>query len=137
MSAAKVAQRMIVDAHPGADPAIGRGLGAEPRDLARTVHACAQPIQPQRQQYPRVSRITSRAVLARLDRRTEPAQVEPFQYKSRAPHARHRPASRNPGLQYQLLTIEFPQPHLLRPSLHLRLSTIIQFPSLKAIPVRK
>jgi len=110
------------------------------------------------QQHPRVARVAPRAVFARLDRRTEPAHPRVARVAPRAVFARldraqtgSGPVFQHPpdrarrmrgadqllvihGLQYQLLTIGFPQPHFPRPSPHLRLSSIFQFPPLNAIP---
>src|SRR6266404_360330 len=114
VSAAKVAERVIVDAHPTADPAIRYVLGTQPRDLARTVHTFAQAVQPQRQQHPWIGGVAPRRVLARLDRRAKPAQVHRLQHP---PDGARRMLRADQGLiihrlQNQLLAIGFSQPHL-------------------------
>ena len=72
----EVAERMVVHAHPAADPAIRRVRFAQPFQLARAVHPFAELIQqPQRQQDSRIGGIAARATLARFDRLIEARQI--------------------------------------------------------------
>ena len=74
----EVRQRVIVQRHATAEPAVDVVTVAEPVQGPRTANAVARGVQPKRQQQPRRWRRMTRPVLPRLDPIFQLAQVEPF-----------------------------------------------------------
>jgi hypothetical protein len=73
----EVRQRVIVQRHATAEPAVDVVTVAEPIQGPRAANAIARSVQPKRQQQPRRWRRITRPVLPRLDAIFQLAQVEP------------------------------------------------------------
>ena len=86
-AAAEVVQRVVVDRHATADPAVGVVLAAQPRDFATAAHAVEHGVQPQREQNARVDRPASGGRAACLDGIEQCAQVLTFDVAPHEPRA--------------------------------------------------
>ncbi len=82
----EVRQRMMVQRHPTAEPAVDIMTVAEPVQRPPAANAIARGVQPKRQQQPGRWRRMTRPVLPRLDPIFQFAQVEPFDISPDHPH---------------------------------------------------
>src|SRR5712692_201882 len=105
---AEVRQGVMIHRLQTRQPLIGRMIFAAPLDLARRTHTLAVGVNPQTDQQLRIESRPPRFTFHRLDRRAEPAQVQP-------PHQLPNCSRRVVGFN-QLLHIHRPQHHL--PAIH-------------------